>query len=81
LVLDSHAGDERFTLTYREVVRVESPADPMVGLRGPHGYGDFGYDEVEVLSTGVFEHRMIFSSGVELRVVFGGFKAQRECQT
>jgi hypothetical protein len=78
LVLDSHAGDERFTLTYSEVERFESTADPAVGLRGPHGYGDFGYDEVEVLPTGAFEHGMVFSSGVELCVVFGGFKLQRE---
>jgi hypothetical protein len=81
LVLDSHAGDERFTLTYTGVERVESTADPAVGLRGPHGYGDFGYDEVEVLPTGAFEHRMVFSSGVELCVVFGGFGLRRERRT
>jgi hypothetical protein len=81
LVLDSHAGDERFTLTYTGVERVESTADPAVGLQGPHGYGDFGYDEVEVLPAGAFEHRMVFASGVELCVVFGGFSLRREGQT
>ena len=79
-MLDSPVGDERFTLTYTGVERVESTADPAVGLRGPHGYGDFGYDEVEVLPTGAFEHRMVFSSGVELCVVFGGFGLRREGQ-
>ena len=63
LVLDSYAGDERFTLTYSGVERFESTADPAVGLGGPHGYGDFGYDEVDVLGTGAFEHRMIFHPG------------------
>src|SRR5262245_31092198 len=45
LELDSHAGDERFTLTYSGVERVESTADPAIGLRGPFGYGDLGYEE------------------------------------
>ena len=81
LVLDGRAGDERFTLTYTGVEQVESAADPAVGLRGPHGYGEFGYDEVAVLPTGVFEHRMLFSSGIELCVVFGGFDLRRESRT
>lgn len=76
LVLESHSGDERFTLSYFGLERVESNADPAIGLRGPHGY-----DEVEVLPTGAFEHRMVFSSGVELCVVFGGFSLQRENRT
>ena len=47
LGLDSHSGDERFTLTYSGVERFESIADPKVGLREPSGYGDLGYCEVE----------------------------------
>jgi hypothetical protein len=78
LTLESHDGNEQFTLSYSGVELFESAADPAVGLRGPHGYGDFGYDEVDVLPNGTFEHRMLFSSGIELRVVFVGFELRRE---
>jgi hypothetical protein len=78
LVLDSYAGDERFTLTYSEVERVESTADPEAGLGGPQGYGDLGYDEVDVLPSGALEHRLLFSSGIELAVMFRGFALRRE---
>lgn len=78
LALESHDGAERFILAYRGVELFESTADPAVGLGGPYGYGDFGYDEVDVLPNGAFEHRMLFSSGIELRVVFAGFELRRE---
>lgn len=77
LLLENYAGDERFTLTYRGVERFESWSDPNVGLRGPHGYGDLGYDEVDVLSSGVYEHRLLFSSGIELGIVFHEFEFGR----
>jgi hypothetical protein len=81
LVLESHRGDERLILSYSGVEAFESAANPDVGLRGPHGYGDFGYDEVDVLPGGSFEHRMLFSSGIELRVVFAGLQLRRESGT
>lgn len=77
LVLDTYAGDERLTLTYGGVERVESTADPDVGLGGPHGYGDLGYDELDVLPTGAIEHRLLFSTGVELVLVFSSFAFTR----
>jgi hypothetical protein len=77
LGLDSHAGDERLTLTYTSVERFESVADPEVGLGGPAGYGDLGYCEVDALPGGAFEHRLLFSTGIELVVVFHGFRLQR----
>src|SRR5262245_24988929 len=77
LGLDSYAGDERLTLTYTGVERFESTADPEVGLGGPDGYGDLGYCEVDELSGGTFEHRLLFSTGIELVVVFRGFRLQR----
>ena len=79
--LDNYAGDERLTLTYTRVERFESTADPQVGLGGPAGYGDLGYCEVDVLSSGAFEHRMLFSTGIELVVVFHGFRLQRSRPT
>lgn len=77
LGLDSYAGDERLTLTYAGVERFESTADPEVGLGGPAGYGDLGYCEVDALPGGTFEHRLLFSTGIELAVVFREFRLQR----
>ena len=58
-------------LQYRDVTEVGSTADPDKGLLGPHGYGDLGYDELELLSDGMLEHRFLFSSGIEIFVRFG----------
>ncbi len=81
LVLSSYAGDERLTLLYSGVERFESTADPNVGLRGPFGFGDLGYCEVDVLPGGAFEHRLLFSSGIELTVVFRDFRLRRATPT
>ena len=64
----------RVQLRYSGVHAVLSTADPNVGLPGPHGYGDLGYDEVEVLPNGLIEHRFIFSTGIELDIRFTGFE-------
>jgi hypothetical protein len=45
-------------------------ADPQTGLPGPHGYGHLGYCEFEALGGELFEHRMLFSTGIELHVRF-----------
>ena len=37
------------------------------------GYGTHGFDEVEVLEEGLFEHRMLFSSGIEVAIQFRDF--------
>ncbi len=66
VALDSHSGRERFTLIYGGVERFESSADPKVGLNGPAGYRDLGYCEVDVLVAGAFEHRLLFSTGIEV---------------
>lgn len=77
LCLENYAGDERLTLSYSGVERFESAADPEIGLLGPSGYGDLGYYEIDVLPGGTFEHRLLFSSGIELTVVFRGFELLR----
>ena len=77
LELDSYSGDERFKLTYSGVERFESLADPAVGLGGPAGYGDLGYCEVAELPGGLLEHRLLFSTGIELVVTFRGFQLDR----
>ncbi len=77
LAFSNYAGDERITLHYSGVERFESIADPNAGLGGPFGYGDLGYCEVDLLPGGSFEHRLLFSSGIELVVAFSGFRLQR----
>ena len=64
---NSHFG-RYFSLIYDGVVSFVSTADADKGLPGPHGYGDLGYDEIDILDSGVFEHRMLFSSGIVLKV-------------
>jgi hypothetical protein len=41
---------------------------------GGDGYGDIGNDEIELLSDGTFEHRFLFSTGIELGLTFADFK-------
>ena len=59
-----------FTLKYEGVCWLRSVADPKSGMNGPFGYGDLGYWEFEVLGDGTIEHRMLFSTGIELHVRF-----------
>ena len=80
ITLDGEAIDEqgwrrgaRFFLRYDNVVFFRSMSNPEGSLPGPAGYGDLGYDEVELIAEGVFEHRLLFSTGIELAVRFGEF--------
>ena len=58
----------RFLLKYSHVEAIETTANPEKGLPGPHGYGDLGYNEIEVVTPGLYEHRMLFSLGIEMKV-------------
>ncbi len=58
----------RFELQYSEVDCIETTANPEKGLPGPHGYGDLGYYEIDLISPGLFEHRLLFSTGIVLTV-------------
>ena len=51
-----------------KMIDLNTGSDPEKGLPGPHGYGDLGYDEVDVLEPGLFEHRMLFSTGITLSI-------------
>lgn len=67
-------GARIFHLIYEDVVSVTSKIDPAAkGLHGS-GYGDHGFDEIEVLGSGIYEHRMLFSSGIELHIRFREFR-------
>ena len=70
---DGSGGLRKFSLRYSGVSLFQSIADPDVGLLGPHGYGDWGYDEADVTESGELQHRILFSSGIEIVVQFTGF--------
>jgi hypothetical protein len=66
-------GRRRFRLTYRGVSSLTSTASPKRRSSGLYGYGHLGYDEIEVLADHHYEHRILFSSGIELQIRFSDF--------
>lgn len=82
LTMKLDAGD--FTMTegrmiklhYLEVTDFSSTSDANKGLPGPHGFGELGNDEIELLEDGLYEHRLLFSSGIELAVRFRNFRLE-----
>ena len=74
---DGHLAENgRARMGFGEVSLVECLGDPKLGLPGPSGFGDWGYDEIDVLDGNGLELRVLFSSAIELRVCFGDFKAE-----
>jgi hypothetical protein len=74
----SVVGSRLLRLCYRGVSHVSSSVDPDVDGSGWAGYGDHGFDEVELLGGGLYEHRMLFSSGIELDIRFSEFSLTYE---
>lgn len=64
----------RFYLCYLNIISFDSVADPKVGLPGPHGYGDLGYDELDVTPNNHLVHRFLFSSGIEFHITCTDFR-------
>ena len=64
---------QSFRLTYEDVSSLNSTGNPKSGLAGPYGYGDLGYNEIEVVGDRLYEHRILFSSGIEFQIRFSGF--------
>jgi hypothetical protein len=75
---DGSGGFRRFTLRYSDVSLFRSTADPKTGLGGPHGYGDWGYDEAAVIGPGRFQHSILFSSGIEFIIEFADLNLRTE---
>jgi len=80
LIVDTYPVDadavlhcRTIALRYEQVNSLQSAAHPQKHLADLGGYGDIGGDEVELLAEGNFEHRFVFSSGIELSVRFGNF--------
>jgi len=69
--LDRSVGYE---LEYAGVVVVTIRGEASDNLPGPAGLGHLGYDEFELLDPGAFEHRLLFSSGVEILIRFRAFR-------
>lgn len=77
---DGQVRQRSVQLTYFGVTSFRSQANPQVGLPGPYGYGEWGYDEVDVTSNGRLEHRVLFSSGIMLEIHFSDFKLVQHTQ-
>jgi len=77
LVFGPGSEPEWLSLHYGGVERFESTADPATKLPGVQGYGSLGHCEVDVLPSGAFGHYFLFSSGIELSVVFREFRFER----
>jgi hypothetical protein len=69
---DEKGSVVQVALSYRGVDSMTLEAD-RDGLPGPAGFGDLGYCEIDRPSRDVFEHRLLFSSGLELCVRFREF--------
>ncbi len=61
-------------LRYTGLISFNTYANFEKGLPGPYGYGDWGYDEIYVDDKNTYEHRIIFSSGIEYQINFTDFK-------
>lgn len=59
---------------YKNVIRLLSFGNTEQPLGGPGGYGDLGYDEFEILDSGFFAHRLLFSTGIEIHIEFDTFE-------
>lgn len=58
----------RARLRFLDLEMFESTADPESGLPGPHGYGDWAYEEIDVVHGGLLKLSVLFSSGIEIRM-------------
>jgi len=66
-------GSVAYDLQYAGVAEVVVLNGDDEALGGPTGLGDLGYDEFEPIDGGLVEHRMLFSTGVEITIRFREF--------
>jgi hypothetical protein len=81
LVLDGDADPwtpansalRRFTMHYHGLrsMRINSNDEPTFPV-----HGDLGYQEIERLNDGMFEHRLLFSNGTEIVIQFADLQLQ-----
>jgi len=70
ITLGGNAPSRVLEVCYRGVSRFKPIAVRGKALPGPSGFGDLGYYEIELLDGGFWEHRLLFSSGLELSIIF-----------
>ena len=61
-------------LTYHGVKGFTMTPNPDLGLLRTYGFGDLGYDEVDIDDTGALVHRLLFATGIEVEVRFNAFE-------
>lgn len=69
---DGRGGLRKVKLHYSGVTEFCSNAQHEKGLAGPRGYGDLGYEEVDIVD-GCLVHRMLFSGNIEMEIRFHSF--------
>lgn len=57
-------------LRYEAVENFVSTGRADEGLPSPGGYGDLGYDEIDIGADRTFVHRLLFSNGIEFEITF-----------
>lgn len=65
---DGQGGLRRIRLQYGGVRHVQAASSSQEGYVGPAGFGDLLYNELDRADE-LFEHRMLFGTGIELSVV------------
>jgi hypothetical protein len=75
VTLNLWIDEKPVALVYSGVSHFEIIYQPGQGLRASEEFGDLGYDEVDVKGK-KFEHRLLFSTGVEFVVEFDQFQFQ-----
>jgi len=63
---DGVGGSRLHVLEYVHVRAFSAVSNPDHSLAGSGGFGDLGYDEMDVAPNGACIHRMLFSSGIEI---------------
>lgn len=66
--------NRQIELRYKALSGFDSLHMPSMALGGPGGFGHLGYDEIDVLADNTFEHRLLFSSSIELRFRFAAIE-------
>jgi hypothetical protein len=74
LRLQLDVAARQYVIRYTDVVSFRTIVDRERGLPGPRGFGDLGYDEADITADGDFEHRLLFSAGIEIQIVFRAFE-------
>ncbi|MEM7627649.1 MAG: hypothetical protein AAF333_18795 [Planctomycetota bacterium] len=75
---DGRGNPRRFSLNYEGVEAYRSLPRPDAGQLGSVGYGRLGYHEVHPVDDDCLLHCIAFSSGIEVEIVFRGFRAAWE---